>query len=300
MTSSMNRRSFLVDAGVLSAGVAVLGLQGHSISAAEAIKLGAPIAEKLGWRLSVAQYTFRRFSLFETLGMISELGMRCVEPGFFLKFDKARPKLQVNESLSANDRKELKDRLADHGIRMPSFYSNVGDQLHSCRKIFDFAKEMGVETIVAEPPAKAFDTIEKLCDEYEINLAVHNHPKSPTSKYWKPENTLAVCKGRGKRIGVCCDTGHWVRSGLDPVECLKKLEGRILSFHLKDVGEWGKLEARDVPLGTGKANYAAVLAEAHRQGFRGLMAIEYEHDSPQLMEEVGQCVAFVEKTVKTL
>jgi sugar phosphate isomerase/epimerase len=43
--------------------------------------------------------------------------------------------------------------------------------------------------------------------------------------------------GRGKRIGACCDTGHWVRSGLHPVECLKKLEGRILGFHLKDVAQ---------------------------------------------------------------
>ena len=32
---------------------------------------------------------------------------------------------------------------------------------------------------------------------------------------------LDLCKGRGKRIGACCDTGHWVRSGLDPVACLK-------------------------------------------------------------------------------
>ena len=40
----------------------------------------------------------------------------------------------------------------------------------------DFAHEMGVRTLVAEPPAEAFDVIEKLCEEYQINLAVHNHP----------------------------------------------------------------------------------------------------------------------------
>ena len=106
----------------------------------------------------------------------------------------------------------------------------------------------------------------------------------------------AVCKGRSKRIGGCCDTGHWVRSGLKPVECLKKMEGRIVTFHLKDVGEWGKPEARDVPLGQGKADYAAVLKELKRQKFQGVMTIEYEHESPQLMEDVAQCLAFVEKT----
>jgi sugar phosphate isomerase/epimerase len=78
------------------------------------------------------------------------------------------------------------------------------------------------------------------------------------------------------------------------------MEGRILSLHLKDVGEWGRPEARDVPLGTGLADYAGVLKELRRQGFQGVMAIEYEHDSPQLMEEVAECIEFVEKTAKSL
>jgi len=111
---------------------------------------------------------------------------------------------------------------------------------------------------------------------------------------------LKAIGNRGKRIGACVDTGHWVRSGLKCVECVKKMEGRIITLHLKDVGEWGKPEARDVPLGTGLADYAAVLKELHRQGFRGVMGIEYEHDSPQLQEDVAACIAFVEKTAGQL
>ncbi len=299
MSQTIDRRGFLKTTGALGAGLSLAGL-GVASPAAGAITPGAPSAAKLGWQLSAAQYTFRRFALYEALEMIASLGICRVEPGFFLKLDKKRPELTVSESLSAGLRNELKARLADQGIAMASFYSSLGADQDAARKIFDFAKEMGVQTLVAEPPAEAFDFIEKLCDEYQINLAVHNHPQASKSKYWKPENVLAVCRGRGKRIGACCDTGHWVRSGLAPVDCLKKLQGRIISLHLKDVGQWNKPAARDVPLGTGKADYAAVLAELHRQQFRGIMAIEYEHDSPQLMEEVGQCVAFVEKTAKQL
>ncbi len=161
-----------------------------------------------------------------------------------------------------------------------------------------FCKEMGAGTIVAEPPAGAFDMVEKMCAEYQIDLAVHNHPESPESKYWRPENVLAVCQGRGKRIGACCDTGHWVRSGLNVVECLKKMEGRVLGFHLKDALEMGKRDSRDVPPGEGKANYAGVLKELKRQGYRGVLGVEYEHDSPELNADVGKCVAFVEKTAE--
>jgi len=300
MRYGIGRRGFLSATGVWGAGLVLGGFHGDVLGGEKPVTLGTPEAEKLGWHVGIAEYTFRRFSLYETLDMVAAMGVRCIEPAFFLKLDKNRPDLKVNESLSAADRRELKTRLADHGMRMLSFYSNVGDQLDRCREIFEFAKEMGVATLVAEPTLQALDRIEPLCEEYAINLAIHNHPKAAKSKYWKPEKTLAACHGRGKRIGVCCDTGHWVRSGLEPVECLKKLEGRIIALHLKDVGVWNKPEARDVPLGRGKAQYAAVLGELYRQRFQGVMSIEYEHDSPKLLEEVGLCVTYVENRAKEL
>lgn len=299
MRTLYDRRQFLGQAVAAGAGLGVGGWLARSAWAAP-VKSGAPTAEKLGWTLGCAQYTFRRFCLYETLDKLVELGIPCIEPGFFLRLDSKRPDLKVNESLSAADRKELRQRLADHGVRMASFYSDLGADEGAARKKMEFAKEMGVETMVAEPPPEAFEMLDKLCEEYKLNLAVHNHPKSPHSRYWHPDNVLKVCEGRSKRIGACCDTGHWVRSDLDPVECLRKLQGRILGFHLKDVIESGKPEARDVPLGQGKANYAAVLKELHRQGHRGLLVIEYEHDSDALMKDMAECVAFVEKTAKEL
>ena len=78
------------------------------------------------------------------------------------------------------------------------------------------------------------------------------------------------------------------------------MKGRIITMHLKDVVEVGNPKARDVPLGKGKANYTAVLTELHRQGFRGVLGIEYEHDSPKLMADVAECLTFVETTAAKL
>jgi sugar phosphate isomerase/epimerase len=299
MNALVKRRDFLKTGPALLAGAATWNLAELLPAAAGPVKSSSPAAAKLGWLVGAATYTFRRFSLYESLDMIAELGIQYIEPAFFLALDKARPELKTNEDLLPAVRKEWKGRLADRGLLMSSFYSSVGADPDRARKIFDFCKEMGAETIVAEPPAAAFDMIEKLCDEYRINLAVHNHP-APQSKYWKPENVLAVCEGRGKRIGACCDTGHWTRSGLDVVECLKKLEGRILGVHLKDAEEKGNAKSLDVPLGEGKADYAAVLKELKRQDYRGVMSIEYERDSAELASDVAKCVAFIEKTAKTL
>ncbi len=298
MDWSFKRRDFLKMVSTLAAGAASARLGFNAARAAEKIVCSTPSAADMGWLVGVQLYTFRRFSFYEALDMIADLGVRHVEPCFFLPLDKNRPKLKTNEDLPPAVRKELKQRLNDRGIAMSSFYSALAADEDRAKKIFEFSKEMGADVIVAEPPAEAFDMIEELCDEYAIDVAIHNHPESPKSKYWKPENVLAVCQGRGKRIGACCDTGHWVRSGLDPVQCLKKLEGRVRGFHLKNAAEKGKRDARDVPLGQGAADYGEVLEELKRQGYRGVMMVEYEHDSPELMSDVAKCLTFVENWAK--
>jgi len=298
MHTTIDRRGFLKTTGTAAAGLATSAITAPTLLASEACPL-----DKLGWQFAAQLYTFRRFSFYEALEMIDKLGVKYLEPCFFLRLDKNRPQLKTNADLSAEVREELKQRLAKRGMHMINYYARLGADERAARLTFEFAKEMGVQSIVSEPPAEAFDLLEKLCDEYEINLAIHNHPKRPDKpgyKNWKPENVLALCEGRSKRVGACCDTGHWVRSGLKPVDCLKVMKGRIISIHLKDVGQWGKPAARDVPLGTGLADYAAVLSELKRQGFRGVMSLEYEHDSPQLMEDVASCLGFVKKTARTL
>jgi sugar phosphate isomerase/epimerase len=258
------------------------------------LRISTPNAEKLGWRLSIQQYTFRDRSFYEMLDVLVKMGVQNVEPAYFLKLSKEKPDLTCSESLSAENRKEMKKRMDDLGIKMPTFYGQLEADKTKYRGIFDFAKEMGAETIVAEPPIEALADIDKLCEEYKINLAIHNHPEGSGSAYWNPDVFVKAVEGQSPRIGGCPDTGHWVRSGLDTLESLKKYQKRINAVHLKDAAESGNRKSEDVPLGTGKANYAAILKQIADWKWRGVMTVEYEHESPQLVEEVAACIKFVE------
>ncbi len=304
MNHAIDRRSFLHSAAAAATTGFALGRFGTRARAAE-IVTRTPSAQKLGWRLAIAQYTFRRFSLYETLSILAELGVDRLEPAFFLKLDRARPELKSGDSLTPDLRRELKDRLAAAGVSLSAYYARVESDPGAARLAFAFAREMGAPMIVAEPPLDAMGMVDELCQEFGIDLAIHNHPRSPKSKYWDPANVLAACEGRSKRIGACCDTGHWVRSALDPVECLKKMQGRILTVHLKDASEVGNPKCEDAPLGEGKGNYRAVLAELHRQGFKGVMTVEYEHDTERDLErtrltaDVRKCLEFVERVAAT-
>jgi sugar phosphate isomerase/epimerase len=198
----------------------------------------------------------------------------------------------MGDGLSAEERQEVKKRLSDHGLKLVNF--GVGGY---SRKIFDFAKDMGIETLVSEPPFDAFDQLDKLCEEYQINVALHDHPKP--SRYWSPDIVLKACTDHSKRIGACCDTGHWMRSDINPVEALKKLEGRIISFHFKDLNEFGP-RAHDVPWGTGRGDVKGMLAEVKRQGIKPVFSIEYEYHYGHSMPELAECVAYFDKVCAEL
>ncbi|MDW8079797.1 MAG: sugar phosphate isomerase/epimerase family protein [Thermoguttaceae bacterium] len=294
----LERRKFLGASTFVATGLLAYPYVSNGSTAMAGEAKGA--AEKLGWKLACQLYTFRRFPFYEAIERIARLGIKRLEPAFFLRLAADRPGLTTSEALSAELRAEMKQRLQALGLTMPNYYADLTTDRKQAQRVFQFAREMGVETIVSEPPPEAFPMLDELCQEFGINLAVHNHPQSPTSRYWHPEKVLAVCEGRSQRIGACCDTGHWVRSGLRPVECLRMMKGRIITMHLKDVAEFGKPEARDVILGTGVAGYEAVLKELHGQGFKGVLTIEYEHDSPELENDVAACVSFVEKVAAKL
>jgi sugar phosphate isomerase/epimerase len=278
----MDRRHFLKTTGALTAGV---GLSGLAFADEKASK--TPNADKLGWRLGCQAWTFNRFTLFEAIDKTAELGLRFIEAYPHGQSISKENKEKFGPKMSAADRAEVKKYLESKGVKLVNMGVGPYD-----REAFEFAKDMGIETLVCEPKFDAFDEIDKLCEEYKINVAIHDHPQKSGSLYWNPDIVLKVCKDRSKRIGACCDTGHWMRSDLNPVECLKKLEGRIISFHLKDLNEFGN-DAHDVPWGTGRGDVKGMLTEVKRQKSKPVYSMEYEHKFT--MDELKECVTYFEK-----
>ena len=290
MHTRVGRRCFLKTTGMVAAAVGLSGLSHGSVRAAEAAK-GAPHAEKLGWRLGCQAYSFNQFTFFEAVDKNASVGLRCIEayPGQRLSAEK--PNVQIGESMSAEDRAVVKKKLADANVKLVCF-----GVTEASRGTFDFAKDMGIETIVSEPDFNAFDQLDKLCEEYGISVALHNHPKP--SRYWDPDTVLKVCKGHSKRIGACADTGHWMRSGIKPIEALRKLEGRIVSLHFKDLNQYG--DGHDVPWGTGKGDVRGMLKELRRQGLKAVFSIEYEYNWKNSVPEIAQCVEYFDKVAAEL
>ncbi len=253
--------------------------------------------DKLEWKLAAQAYTFRFFTLEETLDKMNALGLRYVELYPSQKIGGGMEG-QTHFTMDEQTRNKVKAMLQKKGITPVNYGVVRGNSKEEWIQIFEFAKAMGIETIVVEPLAQHIDLLEDLCEQYKIKLAIHNHPKP--SRYWHPEIAVSVLAARSNNLGVSADIGHWARSGVDPLEAVKMLEGRIIAFHFKDLNEFGVRKAHDVPWGTGVCNVAGIMHELKRQGFKGVFSIEYEYNWENSVPEIAESIAYFNRVAHWL
>ncbi len=248
-----------------------------------------------GFAIGCQAWTFKEYSVMEAIDKTAAAGGKVIEfyPG--QKFSTDQPDLKWDHNATDDMIAKVKARLQERGVRAVNYgVVNIPKDENEARKIFEFAKKLDLYGITTES-VDSIDTIEKLVKEYDIRVGFHDHPrqpKNPDYKMWDPNYVLSVVKDRDSRIGSTADVGHWVRSGLNPVDCLKILNGRIISVHLKDLNEKSP-DAHDVPDGTGVSDIPGILKELKRQNFVGNVSIEYEYNWKDNVVDVAQCIGFV-------
>lgn len=254
-----------------------------------------PEAAKVGLFYAGCQaYSFNRYNVFEAIDKTAQCGGKTIEfyPG--QKFDD-KAKWDHNATPEMIDK--VMKHLESKGLTAVAYgVVKLGQDDASNRKIFEFCKTTGIGVIVTEPDVTALDKIEVLVKEFDIKMAIHNHPKRPLDRaymFWDPNYVLDLVKDRDPRMGACADVGHWVRSGLNPVDCIKILKGRIFDSHMKDLTAFGDVKAHDLPFGTGKSDIPAILIEYVAQGYPGPLHCEYEYNWETSVPEITQCLDFI-------
>lgn len=256
--------------------------------------------EKLGWRLGVSPYSFHKFTLFEALDKTAQLGLSYIGG---LSFQKISPELNKDFAppLTDSELQEIRLKMDSAGVRMLTYYMHhiPGDE-QGCRQVFEFARKLGIETLISEPLPETLDTIERFCDEYDIRLAIHNHDQKASPLYWNPEGVLKACEGRSRRFGACGDLGYWMRSGVNPREAVALLGERLITLEMHDLHATGP-EGHDVPWGTGIADLAGFLAQVHRsQVIPTMFGLEYSYNFLDNLAEMQQSAEFFHQTAERL
>lgn len=253
-------------------------------------------AEKNGWRLAMQSYSFHKFPLVDALDKTQELGLKYIEvyPGHKLGGKWGDKVFDFN--LDPQTQKEIRDLAASKGITIVGTGVYVADKPEDWKKMFKFAKDMNLEFITCEPALEEWDMVEQLADENNIKISVHNHPQPST--YWTPKNLLKAIDGRSPLIGSCSDVGHWRREGLNQIECLDELNGRVISLHFKDIApkEEGVAEQHDVIWGTGILDVPGMMKQLKKQNFKGVFSIEYEYNWDNSVPDIKKCIQYFNQT----
>lgn len=255
-----------------------------------------PEANKInGFAIGCQAYSFKLFTVFEAIEKTAQAGGKVIEfyPG--QKLSAENPELKFSHNSGNEVIEQVQAALAKHGVLAVNYgVVAVPAQEAQARKIFEFARKLGLYGITTES-VESLELLEKLALEYNVTVSFHNHPRrenNPEYKVWDPAYILGLLQGRDPRLGACADVGHWSTSGLDPLECVRLLKGRITSIHLKDRDLRGR-GARDVPAGAGVLEIGAILKELKSQGFRGNISIEHENNWENSVPQIRQGIEFV-------
>ena len=258
-----SRRDFLAT-GLAAAGVLALG--GRPA-------LARPDGDYGPFKMGLQSYSLRHYKVEEALAKTKELGVHFWESySAHTPIDPARAP-------------ESKSLAAASGVQIIGFgVSAFGKDHDKNRRIFEFGKALGVGYLSADPTADAFDSLDKLTEEYGIAIGIHPH--GPGSRWEKIDQIAGAIKGHSDKIGICLDTGHLLRSNEDPVRAVDVFGKRNYGVHLKDVKDAKTFTI----LGEGDLQLTALLQKLASLNYSYCLALEYEESESNPIADIRKCL----------
>lgn len=253
MQSATTRRGFLSGAAAMAAAAGVSAPRSAS---------AAPTDFELG----VASYSFRKFNRQQAIEMTKKCGVHYINIKDF--------HLPLNSTPEEIDkaRTEIHDAglIIEGGGNISLAKPDEADIRHK----FEYAKRAGMPVMVCAPTMESLPIVEKMVQEFNIWVAIHNH--GPEDKHFPtPQSVLKAVKNMDPRMGLCIDVGHTVRTGVDVVESVAEAGGRLHSMHVKDLRSFYD-KGSQVPVGDGKIPIAGIFRQLFKMHYEHGVMLEYE------------------------
>ena len=285
MTTTFSRRAFLGTAAAAAAGTTF----GPSTRLGAASSAGLAPAGAGRLNLGVASYSMRQFTLDQALDMAKTLGVTSMT----FK-DVHIPRTDPPETTRAI---AAKIRAAGITIVGGGTITLPNDPVQ-IKKDFEYAKNAGFPLIYVDPDPAAMDTIEQMAKTYDIRVAIHNH--GPENKNWpRPQDAYAAVKSRDKRLGLCIDVGHTIRTGVDPAQSCRECKDRLYDMHVKDLKVKTDKDSQ-TEVGRGVIDFPGLFRTLIDIGYRGQVGLEYEINAKNPLPGMIESMAYMRGVLAAL
>ena len=276
--SKTGRRNFIKIAGLAIPGTFITKILG-----------GSPLMIKDNKiKLGIASYTFREFSLEDTLKMTNKVGMSYI----------ALKSMHLPLDYTNDEILSVKSEVEKAGIKLYGAGVVYMKSEEEVENAFRYAKAAGMKTIIGVPNHDLLDLVENKVKATDIQVAIHNHGPGD-DLYPSPESIIEKIKNRDKRIGMCMDIGHTQRIGLDPAKEALKYFDRLLDVHLKDVDK-STPEGDTVEIGRGVIDIQAFLKVLLENHYSGVASFEYEKDGKDPLAGLAESIGYVNGVLSLL
>ncbi len=285
MTADGHGRRRFLGAGALGAAsvAGALALRG-----ARAAEPGAARPGKPPGPLGLTTYMFKHYDLDQTIAMARRLAVEhiCIRSNLL-------PLAATPERIAAAIAKVKGAGLTPYGGGVIYMRNDA-----AVNRAFEYSRAAGFKLISISIRPDLLPLLDRKVQEYDIRAAIHNH--GPEDRHWPhPAAIYEKVKGLDRRIGICHDTGHTLRAGVDPTEATVKTADRLLDVHLKDV-DVAAAKGHSTELGRGVFDIPRFLRALARVGYAGVVGIEYEKHMDDLLPGLAESVGYARGVLAAL
>jgi sugar phosphate isomerase/epimerase len=187
---------------------------------------------------------------------------------------------QLSVFLSKADRQHVQQQLNQANVQVPATYTeHFSRDAARNRKILNFGQAMGLKFFSCRPDEPTMAALNDMVQDFSTDIALHNTSPGGDASLVSLDEVEATLQ-RHDNLNACVDIGNFARTRIDPIKALRRLDGRILEVHLKDIDRQG----RSVPFGEGELDLPGILSYLRQAQFDGLVTIEYTGNPDDLAQ----------------
>jgi len=289
-----NRRDFLKQTGLLSAGLFVMKPD---------MLLAKPSKLKVGLQL----YTLRDYIGKDPKGVVAQIAKAGYTELETYGYDSGK---KTYFGMPTADFGKL---LKDNGITSPSghygqdqfMYNGKDDELKSC---IEAAQILGQSTIVIPATgdkfrkksddfkllAQALNKTAEYCKSSKIKIGYHNHDFEFKPVDGKVVYDTMISETDPKLVGFEMDIYWVVRAGYDPIKLIEQYPGRFNMWHIKDMDKNDK--GLNTEIGSGSIDFKKIFEYQKKSGVEHIF-MEQENFSMDGFASITQSADYIKNTL---
>jgi hypothetical protein len=185
------------------------------------------VRENLGWRVAGRVFERSGSTLFESIDRACNLGLSYIVGSSEQRISQDL-RDEFGPALTENQRQQIRLKLDESGLRLLAYHRRHDGQ-PVARETLEFARMLGVETVILDCLPDALDQLASWSDELDLRLAIACGSLTDPALLG---DLLKRCQSASPRVGVHVDLAECLRAGRDPAGTVALIGSRLFGLQL--------------------------------------------------------------------